>query len=563
MMNKIDNILDYYKGNLAYTYFLLDLAYGSTDKSSFILEKKNINAAIIGCISNILLAIKEDLVQREEDDIVPKILLKELENSVDQIATKKEYGYEINNYVFKDAPSVVAEIRNKISHGAFTLDLEHNRVILNMNDSNVIINIDKLSTFIIMGLKSYLTNKPKKENGSVYERNLVILNKVDAKREKKISSKKELLPLMKKARSLNIVLESTDGSKIPDWLIGKLEIAIKKYSTSNDNSSLLNFEKELGSNYKISIKRNKISNDILDKVADGILNMAPEDIDYNSQMYLIGLELQRNMEEDYETLKPIVSNLNNLIMLKTIKKYGTTDIEVLKDKIIKEYDMIYINYDSLVSSSIAMFNSLFSYARDDVYKNSNKFTLIENNGLDYGKLDLKEFDILKLNIDNSRYLELVSQVNKSIKELDENNKKLAELTKSKAIVEEKGNVIASGKINTNISLLTTKQSLLLAKVTSKQNELKTFIDYCKNNSDYLRNECIIEGIRNSISHGNYRVKAESSLEECKIIFEDIYEGELTFKAQIKLLDFITLLVNNHNIISNFVDDKNKKLSLKS
>ena len=432
-----------------------------------------------------------------------------------------------------------------------------------MADSNVIINIDKLSTFIIMGLKSYLTNQPKKENNSVYERNLVILNKVDAKREKKINDKKELLPLMKKARSLNIVLESTDGSKIPDWLIGKLEIAIKEYSMSNDNNSLLNFEKELGSNYKISIKRNKISNDILDKVADGILNMAPENIDYNSQMHLIGLELQRNMEEDYETLKPIVSNLNNLIMLKAIKKYGTTDIEVLKDKIINEYGMIYINYDSLVSSSIAMFNSLFSYARDDVYKNSNKFTLTENNGLDYGKLDLKEFDILELNIDNSRYLELVSQVNKSIKELDENNKKLAELTKSKAIVEGKGNVIASGKINTNISLLTTKQSLLLAKVTSKQNELKTFIDYCKNNSDYLRNECIIEGIRNSISHGNYRVKAESSLEECKIIFEDIYEGKLTFKAQIKLLDFITLLVNNHNIISNFVDNKSKKLSLKS
>ena len=99
-------------------------------------------------------------------------------------------------------------------------------------------------------------------------------------------------------------------------------------------------------------------------------------------------------------------------------------------------------------------------------------------------------------------------------------------------------------------------------MASKQNELKTFIDYCKNNSDYLRNECIIEGIRNSISHGNYRVKAESSLEECKIIFEDIYEGRLTFKAQIKLLDFITLLVNNHNIISNFVDNKSKKISLK-
>ena len=564
MMSKIDNILDYYKGNLAYTYFLLDLSYGSTDKSNYILEKKNINAATIGCISNILLAIKEDLVERCENDIVSKILLKELENSVDQIATKTEYGYEINNYVFKDAPSVVAELRNKIAHGAFTLDLDHNRIILNMPDSNVIINIDKLSTFIAMGLKSYLQNNPKKANGSIYERNLVVLNKIDTKRNKKINNKKELLLLMKKIRSLNIVLESTDDSKIPNWLIDRLEIVIKEYSISSDNSSLLKFEKELGSNYKISIKRNKISNDILDKVTDMILNMSPEDIDYNSQISLIGLELQRNMEKDCDTLKPIISNLNNLIMLKTIKKYDTIDIEVLKDKIIKEYNMIYINYDSLVSSSIAMFNSLFSYARDDVYKNSNKFTLTENNGLDYGKLDLKEFNILEINIDSSRYLELVSQVNKSKKELEENNKKLSELAESKIAVEKKGNITASEKISTSIDLLTKKQSLLLAKIVSKQDELKVFIEYCKNNSDYLRNECIIEGIRNSISHGNYKVIAESSLEECKIIFEDIYEGELTFKAQIKVLDFINLLVNNHNIISNFVDDKkNKKLSLKS
>ncbi len=113
MTSKIDNILDYYKGNLAYTYFLLDLAYGSTQNSNYILEKKNINAAMIGCISNILLGIKEELVQRQENDIVSKVLLKELENSVDQIATKTEHGYEINNYVFKDAPSVVAELRNK------------------------------------------------------------------------------------------------------------------------------------------------------------------------------------------------------------------------------------------------------------------------------------------------------------------------------------------------------------------------------------------------------------------------------------------------------------------
>ena len=51
------------------------------------------------------------------------------------------------------------------------------------------------------------------------------------KREKKINDKKELLSLMKKTRTLNIVLKSTDGSEIPNWLIDKLEdkIAVPWY----------------------------------------------------------------------------------------------------------------------------------------------------------------------------------------------------------------------------------------------------------------------------------------------------------------------------------------------
>ena len=96
---KKDNIMDYYLGNKAYNLFLLGIIYNNPIYSEYILDKKNINATKIGCISNIFLAIKEDLVSKYKEGYSSRILISELENNVSLIATKENNGYMINNYL--------------------------------------------------------------------------------------------------------------------------------------------------------------------------------------------------------------------------------------------------------------------------------------------------------------------------------------------------------------------------------------------------------------------------------------------------------------------------------
>ena len=93
------------------------------------------------------------------------------------------------------------------------------------------------------------------------------------------------------------------------------------------------------------------------------------------------------------------------------------------------------------------------------------------------------------------------------------------------------------------------------------NEYKNANDYFNNNIDYLTNERIIDGIRNSIAHGNYYLKYNIDMNNSIIVFEDIYEGKLTFKCSIKINDFIKFLSDNSPIICNFLNNhKIKKLT---
>ena len=75
---------------------------------------------------------------------------------------------------------------------------------------------------------------------------------------------------------------------------------------------------------------------------------------------------------------------------------------------------------------------------------------------------------------------------------------------------------------------------------------------------YLENESIITGIRNSIAHGNYEVVQCNNINDTYVVFNDIYEGELTFKGTIKILDFIDLIDNNAIFINEFLNNLDNK-----
>lgn len=551
---KKDNIMDYYLGNKAYNLFLQGIIYNNPIYSEGILDKKNINATKIGCISNIFLAIKEDLVSKDKEGYNSRILISELENNVSLIATKENNGYRINNYLFPDAPTLVSVLRNKLAHGLYTMDLEHNRIIFNIESNEVIINIDKLSTYVISCLKSYT----KVNNSSIYKRDFVINNKVDTTREKPMKSINELNNFIKNSREIEIILIKKDNTLISNYVVWELENIIDEYRITKNNKLLINFENKYKDEYDFKWNIKKLNDDKTKELSNFILNIIPQNITYNEEVMVILKEYAYKMNNNYNKFNVIMENLTNLVLLDEIKENNTINSNILFDKLKEKYNNIYISYNTLISSSIAMFNSLFSYANDDVYKNDNKYTLLDNNGLDYSKLDLSLINVQIKTIDNTIINELNIRKTAKEKELNLIDTKITKELNNLNIVKSKSNTNAINNITNKLTNLYNIKNTLTIEHNNIINELNICNNYYNNNLLYLENESIITGIRNSIAHGNYEVVQCNNINDTYIVFNDIYEGKLTFKGTIKILDFIDLIDNNAIVINEFLNNLDNK-----
>ena len=555
---KKDNIMDYYLGNKAYNLFLQGIIYNNPIYSEGILDKKNINATKIGCISNIFLAIKEDLVSKDKEGYNSRILISELENNVSLIATKENNGYRINNYLFPDAPTLVSVLRNKLAHGLYTMNLEHNRIIFNIESNEVIINIDKLSTYVISCLKSYT----KVNNSNIYKRDFVINNKVDTTREKPMKSINELNNFIKNSREIEIILIKKDNTLISNYVVWELENIIDEYRITKNNKLLINFENKYKDEYDFKWNIKKLNDDKTKELSNFILNIIPQDITYNEEVMVILKEYAYKMNNNYNKFNVIMENLTNLVLLEEVKENNTINSNILFNKLKEKYNNIYISYNTLISSSIAMFNSLFSYANDDVYKNDNKYTLLDNNGLDYSKLDLSLINVQIKTIDNTIINELNIRKTAKEKELNLIDTKITKELNNLNIVKSKSNTNAINNITNKLTNLYNIKNTLTIEHNNIINELNICNNYYNNNILYLENESIITGIRNSIAHGNYEVVQCNNINDTYIVFNDIYEGKLTFKGTIKILDFIDLIDNNAIVINEFLNNLDNKKYIK-
>ena len=551
---KKDNIMDYYLGNKAYNLFLLGIIYNNPIYSEYILDKKNINATKIGCISNIFLAIKEDLVSKDKEGYNSRILISELENNVSLIATKENNGYRINKYLFPDAPTLVSVLRNKLAHGLYTMDLEHNRIIFNIESNEVIINIDKLSTYVISCLKSYT----KVNNSNIYKRDFVINNKVDTTREKPMKSINELNNFIKNSREIEIILIKKDNTLISNYVVWELENIIDEYRITKNNKLLINFENKYKDEYDFKWNIKKLNDDKTKEISNFILNIIPQNITYKEEVMVILKEYASKKNNNYNKFNVIMENLTNLVLLEEIKENNTINSNILFNKLKEKYNNIYISYNTLISSSIAMFNSLFSYANDDVYENDNKYTLLDNNGLDYSKLDLSLINVQTKTIDNTIINELNIRKTAKEKELNLIDTKITKELNNLNIVKSKSNTNAINNITNKLTNLYNIKNTLTIEHNNIINELNICNNYYNNNILYLENESIITGIRNSIAHGNYEVVQCNNINDTYIVFNDIYEGKLTFKGTIKILDFIDLIDNNAIVINEFLNNLDNK-----
>lgn len=564
-MNKEDEILKYFRNNLAFYFKTIDWNLGENSANpdyeyrDEILDKDNLIGAKLSLISNIFLSYKENIVENTGSLNYKNIIFNtELENAVLMIANKVNDKYEVDGVMFNSAPELVAFIRNSLAHGSYLIDYDMRRVILYSDGIKVEVNVNKLSMFVVSGLQGYLHG----EISNSWNRKIVLNRYTSINREKPLESEKILCNTIENFTVINLNIKKKDGGDIPLYYRDIFEVELKKYRLRHDINVLKELKEKYKNDYDIEFSEEEIDKKTA-KYLSSVIYPKIKGLDYQAQNSIALIKAGKIVNND-----KMIGQITSLQLLQYISKYKTTDLEKIKRNLelekmkrmleskeinLKESEeMIFIDSDIMVNSLLGMFNALFIYPFDDIYDDKEIMKNLVNTSLDYSKLDLSLIKLNNINLNNGEILSLREELNGINRRIQEINNAISI---DKASLEKvKGNARAEANIN--------------AKITREQRDLNLFqgklalvsckVNYYDNNSQvggYFYNKAIIEGIRNSIAHGNYQVIEAPSILDSKIIFRDIYLGKETFSCEVGAEDFKNLLIVNMKIILQFLSSR--------
>ena len=567
-MNKEDEILKYFRNNLAFYYKTIDWNLGENPANpdyeyrDEILDKDNLIGAKLSLISNIFLSYKENIVENTGSLNYKNIIFNtELENAVLMIANKVNDKYEVDGVMFNSAPELVAFIRNSLAHGSYLIDYDMRRVILYSGGKQVEVNVNKLSMFVVSGLQGYLHG----EISNSWNRKIVLNRYISTNREKSLESEKILRNTIENFTVINLNIKKKDGGDIPLYYRDIFEVELKKYRLRHDINVLKELKEKYKNDYDIEFSEEEIDKKTA-KYLSSVIYPKIKGLDYQTQNSIALIKAGKIVNND-----KMIGQITSLQLLQYISKYKTTDLEKIKRNLelekmkrmleskeinLKELEeMIFIDSDIMVNSLLGMFNALFIYPFDDIYDDKEIMKNLVNTSLDYSKLDLSLIKLNNINLNNGEILTLREELNGINRRIQEINNTISI---DKASLEKvKGNARAEANIN--------------AKITREQGDLNLFqgklalvsckVNYYDNNSQvggYFYNKAIIEGIRNSIAHGNYQVIEAPSILDSKIIFRDIYLGKETFSCEVGTEDFKNLLIVNMKIILQFLSSRKEE-----
>lgn len=522
-MDKIDSMLDYYSGAKAYSLFLLNQFVGDEYDGSYVLDKKNYNAARVALISNILLGIKEEIVTKAPElKFETQIFADELAKSVSMIATKTDNGYVIDGYSFSDAATVVAMIRNK------------------------------LATFVIYSLKNYFRRVKMK----VCEKNFVMNEKAEKNRTKPLKDSKEVKRVISNFKKVEVTLKSKDGVIISKDLADMLDEVIDAYKNTANLKVFTLFKDMVKDKYDFDWDVRYVKFDALDEFADSLFDVL-KGLEYTEAVNAIGDKVLKRVTEG-KKFSEIGASFNDFILLEAAYDLQSTDKDKISNYIANKYGNFFVaSNEELAAASIGLFNTLFGYLHDDLLDNENAFTSGDNTGFDYSALDFSAFNVSYLKPDNGPIDSHKETYMGASKRLAAIQSKIQKNTESLNAVTLSGNTKAHAVLSANLNNDKILEATMISDVASAKATYDDAVDYVTDNSLLVYNRGIINGIRNSIAHGKYTVIQSGSFDDVRILFEDIYEGETTFKADISIADFLNFIYSSEAKVVSFVKSKKK------
>ena len=153
----------------------------------------------------------------------------------------------------------------------------------------------------------------------------------------------------------------------------------------------------------------------------------------------------------------------------------------------------------------------------------------------FSSLDLSGVEILENSTETILFRSLKETISSKTQKLREINESIKQSKDNYANVLASGNEKALAVIKKKLDNSNINKSLLLNELYLLKMDLYNKTNYYEDNDLYIKNRNIIEGIRNSIAHGNVEVVRDD--DKVYLLFNDIYEGKLTFSCRVEMNEF--------------------------
>ena len=536
-----------YGGIKTYTMFLSDCFMGKSEVHDFILQKDYFYMAKFSLAICCLLVVKEELIEGSKNNFVCKTIDEGILNCVKKVATKTKNGFEIDGFTFKNSEEIVGLIRNKLAHGEFVIDLENKKVSFKLEDSMMSLGMTNVINMISESMDYYYLNTSNTE----YQKDIIAINKIDKTRTKPLKTKSEIKGFLRTLSKMSFSFKKQDGGPLDDNIAKTADNVISAYENDFSLDLLIKAKNKFAQKgYSFDWEKTSLKSDLIDDTTNYIYKNYPKNIPYEYQIRF----MKRDLESRLNPKKHLVKSLQkNMMLLEIAYKNQTVNYGEVLEEYQKECSYDTVGIEELATASFALFEALFSYGNDKFLENSNEYTFLPSDGLDYSTLDLSSINVLYINKDNgfknSIQIELISK-KKKITEIDakisKNEQSLVQVTKS-------GNLKAKAILESNLQKSYQERDKMYEELKALLIRLNEINLYESFNESHLRNKVIINGIRNSISHGNYKIETVENRID-KIVFEDIYEGVLTFKCEVTITEFINMIYKNEKPIEEFLDN---------
>lgn len=545
---KIETINKMYYFSLVYTSFLLNTIYGFPQDNikNYILDDELLDTASLLFSSNILFTVNESLITAYPNNIVlSNILDDELNKSLIKLFDYKNGIYYYSNKEVADGPKTIFKIRNKLAHGEYIIN--KNKVTIIDENNYLTFEISKINKLVYESLHNTIfENKSNR-----FESSIVFTKHIVSNRKEPFKNIEQVEKYIKSHKVLNATIEGMNGYKITKEDKMELDNIVNNFVNKDNFKEFKNYQKS-HPNIILTYNLNDVNIDS-SKLANNILQMTKDETSYFEMTKYITDSISKNLSDDKSII--IASSLNNLVIIDSIKKTKSYDINVLKDYIVNNYYDMAIDTDTVLSSLINMFNSLFMYGLTDMFDNIDNL-FIPDDKLSFDLLDLSIFNGCYYTMSVGNIKEKQNVYNSLVKSIEK--KKIA-IVKRKEQLDNMVTKVSKEKYEEE-KIKFNNILIEYRKTINEKNTLKKELDYFNNNKKYFENKAIITGIRNSIAHGNYKIKLSEKIGDTMITFDDIYLGKTTFHAEVYLVDFYNFIYNNQQIVVDYLESlKGKQL----